>query len=468
MPRAKLTAAFVDRLGPGDGQWFFDTEKPGLLLRNRDGAKTYYVHYGGGRRGAGRRVMLGGPGAPARHGAPAPPDPRTGLPREWSPETARDEADRVLGRVGDGRDPALERSAERQRPTLAELLVRVLREHSFLHKTQRSAVEDIGLAARIVLRDARKGEAGRKWRRGLAAEYRGGARAALALKDGALSELGRLRIDRITEAHVLRAHADGKGSPAEANRRVALLSLAFNLAESWGLRPRGSNPCRAVKRYREAKRERFLSPVELAQLGKALRKAERAKTRKAGRVDPFAAAAIRLCLLTGARVGEVVGAQWADVDLGAGTLRVERPKEQTPKLVRLNAPARALLKGLPRLKRNPHVFPGRKPGEHLTDLQHPWRRVVTLAKLDGVRLHDLRHSFASVLASGGASLPLIGSLLGHREPKTTQRYAHLSDDPRAAAAEQAGETIAAALAAPPRRRAAPPRDNVAPLRRRAR
>jgi integrase len=215
----------------------------------------------------------------------------------------------------------------------------------------------------------------------------------------------------------------------------------LNLAERWGLRPDGSNPCRHVERYREAKRERFLSEAELGRLGAALAAGE-----QSGAEEPAVVAALRLLVFTGCRMGEVLNLRWADVDLERRCLNLADSKTGA-RTVTLNAPALEVLAGLER--RSEWVIPGRDPRQPLVNLAKPWGRIRDAAKLEGVRVHDLRHSFASVAAGSGHSLLIIGGLLGHRQPTTTKRYAHLSDDPLRAASEAVGERIAAALAAKP-------------------
>ncbi len=155
-------------------------------------------------------------------------------------------------------------------------------------------------------------------------------------------------------------------------------------------------------------------------------------------------AAIRLLALTGARLSEILTLRWDFVDLERACLRL--PVSKTgKKVVYLSAPALELLSRLPRVEGNPHVIVGERRGAHLVNLQKPWRRLRHAAGLDEVRIHDLRHSFASVAAASGQSLIIIGALLGHTQPQTTARYAHLAADPLRAANESVGEKIADAM-----------------------
>jgi integrase len=216
-----------------------------------------------------------------------------------------------------------------------------------------------------------------------------------------------------------------------------VLSKMFNLAEQWGLRPDGSNPCRHIERFTEHKRERMLSPAELGRLGDAL---------AAYTGSPYPVAAIKLLVFTGARLGEVRGLRWNWIDLERGEARLPDSKSGA-KTLHLPPPALAVLTALPRLDNNPHVIVGQKVGAALANLEKPWRAIRNTAGLDDVRLHDLRHAFASVAASSGMGLPIIGKMLGHSQAQTTHRYAHLASDPVKAAAAAVAEKIAAAMGA---------------------
>lgn len=428
--RARLTKRVVDAAEPGKwDRYVWDVSLPGFGLRVRPaGTKLYVFRYSSGRRGVTRWISIG------EHGDP------------WTAETARVEAEKLRGAVARGEDPAAAREAAKDVPTLAEFGARFLSEHVAAHN-----------------------------RASTAAEYRRQVERIIGPR------LGPLRLDKVSGADVARLLHQRRDSPIDANRTRAVLSRMFTLAERWGLRPSGSNPCRGLERYRETRRERFLSEAELARLGRALDEADSGrvcglsfadedKARAEGKlperlptspVDPFAVVAVRLLLFTGARRSEILTAKWDDVDLSAGTLRVPAPKEGQPKRLRLSAPALAVLAGLSRVAGNPYVIAGRKPGAHLDDVEKPWQRIRKRAGLEDVRLHDLRHSYASVAVAGGASLPVIGALLGHRQPATTARYAHLSDDPLRAVADTVGEQIAAAL----RRGTEAPAGNVVPIER---
>jgi len=226
-----------------------------------------------------------------------------------------------------------------------------------------------------------------------------------------------------------------RGGSGIANRCVALLSKMMNLAERWKLRPVGSNPCRGLEKFKERKVERWLNSDELARLGDALNVYEG---------SPYAVAAIKLLAFTGARLGEVLGLRWEWVDFDRGEARLPDSKTGA-KTVHLPPPALSVLSELPRVEGNPFVIAGVKSGSALVNLEKPWRVIRKAAGLHDVRLHDLRHAFASTAVMGGMSLPIIGRILGHKQIATTQRYAHLADDPiKQAAASVAGQ-IANAL-----------------------
>jgi integrase len=194
-----------------------------------------------------------------------------------------------------------------------------------------------------------------------------------------------------------------------------------------------------VKKYPEQKRERFLSPEEFAALGKALRDVEVDGSETQSAVD-----AIRLLMLTGCRLGEIITLKWDYVGLKARELRLPDSKTGA-KIVHFGKMACDVLKGIERREDNPYVITGKKEGSRLTDLQHPWRRIRGKAGLDDVRIHDLRHSYASGALALGEGLPMIGKLLGHTQVQTTARYAHLANDPVKSAAGRVSDAIGAAM-----------------------
>ena len=242
--------------------------------------------------------------------------------------------------------------------------------------------------------------------------------------------IGELRVPEVQRKDIAALHHGLRDKPYQANRTLGVLSKMFNLAEVWGWRPDGSNPCRHVKRYKEHKRERFLSPQETERLGQVLREAEEEM--------PSAVAAFRLLLLTGCRMSEIRDLRW---DYVKGDC-IELPDAKTGgRVVPLGPEARAVLSAIPREEDNPWVIAGHLPGSHLTDLQRPWRRIRKQADLEEVRIHDLRHSFASRALALGESLTMIGKLLGHTQVQTTARYAHLARDSIQTAAARITESI---------------------------
>lgn len=386
--RDKITKRSVDALkAPADGAEavLWDSELKGFGVRvQRGGAKSYILHYrvGTGRGAPLRKLTIG------RHGSP------------WTPETARGEAKRLLGMVEDGADPASDKIARREAPTVAQLAERFLAEHATAKRKGSTAAEYKRLLNNIIL-----------------------------------PALGKRKAAEVTRAEVATLHHAQRAAPYQANRVLAVLSKMFNLAERWGLRPDGSNPCRHVEKFAERKRERMLSPAELARLGDAL---------AAYNGSPYVVAAVKLLIFTGARLSEVLGLRWEWIDFDRGEARLPDSKTGS-KTLHLPPPALAMLTELPRLGDNPHVIVGQKEGAALVNLEKPWRAIRAAAELDDVRLHDLRHAFASVAASSGMGLPIIGKLLGHTQAATTHRYAHLASDPVKAAAAAVAGKIAAAM-----------------------
>jgi integrase len=247
--------------------------------------------------------------------------------------------------------------------------------------------------------------------------------------------LGPKKIADVTRADIARLHHAHRETPYQANRILAVLSKMFSLAEAWGLRRDGSNPCRHIERNPERGRERMLSAPELARLGDAL---------AAYDGSPYITAAVKLLLFSGARLSEILGLRWEWINLERGEARLPDSKTGA-KTLHLPPPALAVLNGLPRLEGNPYVIVGQKDGASLVNLQKPWQAIRKAAGLTDVRLHDLRHSYASVGAAGGDSLLVIGKLLGHHHAATTERYAHLALDPIKAAAASIAGRIASAL-----------------------
>jgi integrase len=246
-------------------------------------------------------------------------------------------------------------------------------------------------------------------------------------------EIGTMKLVSVERTDIAKIHHQLRHIPYQANRVLGVLSIMFNLAESWGLRPQFSNPCRGVKKFKEKKRERFLNREELRGLGEALRIEEE--------FAPSAVACIRLLLLTGCRLGEIQTLKWSYLDID--TCLAFLPDSKTGrKTLYLGSVAVKLLKSIPRRKNNLYVITGEVEGQCLTDMQKPWRRIRKLADLPDVRIHDLRHTFASSGVALGQGLPIIGRLLGHTQPQTTARYAHLAATPALEVADKISLNLA--------------------------
>jgi integrase len=396
----------------------------GFGVRRVEAARVYFVQYrfGYGRRGRLRWFSIGRHGAIWKDGHPLTLD------------KARSEAKRLLGLVRNGTDPAEGRDTDKTALTVAELCDEYLKAVPTL-PTRRGTIKKA---------------------------------STLATDTGRIERhikplLGRLRIDAVTRRDVERFAADvaaGKtkadiktktrgraivdGGKGTAARTLGLLGAIFSYAVAE--RHRADNPVRGVRRDPGRQMQRFLSAEEIGRLGAALTSAE------AEGVNASAIAAIRLLAFTGARRGEILGLEWRHVDQERGVLRLPDTKTGAREVV-LPAPARAVLAGLKRIDGNPYVLPGEKEGTHYAGLPKIWQDIKAKAEMPDLRLHDLRHSFASVAAARGDSLLMIGRLLGHVDPKTTSRYAHLGTDPIKAAAEGVADTIARAMQPKPAKRA---------------
>lgn len=382
----KLNKRSIDKAtyqGPGaDYRW--DTDIAGFGLRiYPSGRKSYVVTYR--CRGRQRFYTLG------RHG-------------ELTPYQARTEALETLARTRRGEDPSAERAGERGAPTVTDLWDRYRREYIEVRlkpETQRRLL--------------------RLWPKHI------------------LPRFGERKVSDVARSDVAKLMSEMAATPMEANAVRKALSAGFNMAEVWGWRSDGTNPCKLVQMFKEETRERFLSEEELGRLAEALATLEEEDPKRAHTV-----AAIRLLILTGCRRSEILGLRWQDVDFERRCLRLPDSKTGA-KVVFLNTVALELLAGIERIEGNPHVIPGRAPGSHLRRLDRTWDAARKQSGLEDVRLHDLRHTYASFGVGTGLSLPLVGRLLGHSRSATTERYAHLADDPVRQAAEQIGSTIEAAM-----------------------
>lgn len=398
----RITRSVVDRLQVGSAVW--DSEVRGFGVRKQLRDPVFILKYRSG--GKQRLYTIGLYGSP------------------WTVEKARNEAVQLLGEIAKGTDPALLREKMKAAPSFADFADQYLSEVSDTHKKASTAGED----RRMLKLHMRPRFEGRK-------------------------------IAEIDRADVATLHAALKPTPVMANRVVALLSHMLNHAVDKGVRPEGPNPCSKIKRYAEQSQERFLSLDELGRLGSALLEAETVgipwqpdpykKTKHAPKAEnrftiigQHAAGALRLLLFTGARLREILHLKWDQVDFDRGLLFLADSKTGRKTIV-LNAPALAVLADLPRVGK--YVIAGEDADKPRSDLKRPWNLIRDHAGLSDVRIHDLRHTFASIGAGASLGLPIVGKLLGHAQPSTTARYAHLDADPVRRASNTIGGQIANAM-----------------------
>ncbi|WP_020084978.1 tyrosine-type recombinase/integrase [Hyphomicrobium zavarzinii] len=400
-----LSKRLVDALQPGET--LFDTTVKGFAVRRQLRHPVYMLK--ARINGRQRWITIG------RHGAP------------WTVETARKEAQRLWGQIHSGVNIVAVREAKRNQPTIEELCERFLEEHSRQHNKPATV---LGYE--------------RNNRNHIIPLLGGRTVAEITRTD--IEEFKRKIRDGITSKRTKRRREGGtggldvRGGPGAANRTLGQLSKMFNLAEVWGWRPENSNPVRKVIRYKEKNLERFLSTEELLRVGQVLVDFE-----TSGAIMPSAMACIRLLIFTGARLGEMLTLQWSYVDFERRLLLLPDSKTGQKPIV-LNQQAIEVLNSIPRIANCPWVIIGHLEGEHLKALQPAWDKVRRAAGIPDVRIHDLRHSFASFAVMSGGTLPVIGKLLGHNTPITTARYAHLSNDPVSHLAEITGTALAKAMA----------------------
>jgi len=382
--RKRLTDAIVRRLPlPQQGKRItIDADVPGFGARvTANGARSFILRYTT-RAGRERTFTIGDASV-------------------WRTTDARDKARELRREIEDGGDPLGDIEDERAAPTVVDLIERFRSEH--LPKKRPRTASEYGYLLQLHIEP----------------------------HFGQHTKVADVRFEDVDALH---RKITKSGSPYAANRTIALLSKMFALAIKW--RMRETNPVKGIERNREYHRRRYLSGKELVRLTEALAK----------HPDKKAADAIRLLLLTGARRGEVLGMRWEDVEDGTWSKPPSSTKQKEHHQVPLSAPALQLLSNIRKRQRPraPFVFPGDGATGHRVELKKNWALITKAASIEGLRIHDLRHSYASQLVSGGASLPLIGALLGHSNPITTSRYAHLFNDPLRKAAEQVGAVIAAA------------------------
>jgi integrase len=400
----RITKTVVDSLGPGQIVW--DAEIKGFGVRCQTKAKSYILKAKIQGHWRQRRIGI--------HGSP------------WTPNDAREEAKRLLYEIARGKDPTEPKS---ERVRIKELCSRYLEQYA----TPKKKPSSVGLDR-------------------------------MNIDNHVLPLLGQKFVDELKPTDIesfKNAVRNGKtapkdpkgkqkeqgggivvrGGPGVSNRCLTLLSTMFNLAELWGLRPKASNPVKGIARYAEKPKERYLSVDEFRTLAATLDRFERDEAESI-----YAITAIRLLISTGARLSEILSLKWDHVQFERRRLRLPDSKTGA-KTIELTPQAVDLLKALAQIDGNPHVIVGRRHGQHLIDLQRPWQRIRSAAGLPDVRIHDLRHSFASLAIQNGLSTDVIGKLLGHRSTETTRRYAHFADSYIAQANDKIGDLLSAAMAA---------------------
>ncbi|MEH6526060.1 MAG: tyrosine-type recombinase/integrase [Sneathiella sp.] len=382
MPR--LSKRTLDTLKVEEKEYFvWDDDLPGFGVRVMPtGRKSFLIQY----RDSGRRTRRKSLG---RYGT-------------VTAEEAKTEARALLSSVTRGGNPSEERLRKMGAPTVGGLCTRFLSDYVPSH-CKESTAKEYKRCVDLFINPA----------------------------------FGLVQVEEIQRSHIANLHHRHRDKPYQANRTLGVLSVMFNQAEVWGFRSDGSNPCRHVKKYEEKKRERYLSPEELSRLGQTLIDLEAEGVESQSAIN-----GIRLLILTGCRLGEIQTLKWEYIKGNSAWLP---DSKSGAKRIYLGPAALETLSGIERLEGNPYVITGRSPRTHLTDMQKPWRRIRKAGKLDDVRIHDLRHSFASSAVGLGESLPMIGKLLGHNQVQTTARYAHLADDPMQNAAERVSTELARLL-----------------------
>lgn len=378
----------------------------GLAADGRDRIVFDTVEAGFGVRltPAGAKIFI----AQARIGG-KPRRVTVGAVTDLSVRQARAAARVILTDLKDGRDPVVEkaaraRKAEATATTAADLADRWLKEHVRIRLKPRTVADYEKIVEQHIV-----------------------------------PAIGRKAVAEVAKSDVVALHVRMAKTPRRANYVVACVRAMFTFAEDVGLRQQNDNPAKRIRLYRERASDRYLSNDEIALAADLITKAE-----TSNRIGPHTAAGLRLALFTGARSGEVTAVEWSMVDLDSAVIRLPDSKANRPRTIHLNGPALEVLKNLPRVGR--FVVAGLNEDESLKNLSRAWIQLRKNTPLADVRLHDLRHTFASVAAAQGMSLPMIGRLLGHTVAATTQRYAHLHQDAAAAAAEQVGGVFAAATA----------------------
>ncbi len=408
--RANITKRIVDALQPQAVRYdVFDGALRGFHVRvHPSGAKVYRLKY----RSAGKQLVM----TVGEHGAP------------WTAEAARSRAEVLRGVVKDGGDPVADKEA--RQIAIAESRRRALTVGELVEKWL-----TYGRAAAPNKRDSSWAHDASRLRRHIVPLL--GVYPASSLRRADIEKAQQDILEGKTAADVKtkkRGRAIIRGGRAVARGAIVSLSSCYSWAVAQELV--ADNPVTKVKKLAPTKRERFLSEKEAAALLDALNAMEAERS-----LPKYYADAIRLLLLTGARKREITELEWSEIDLKRGLIKLPPARSKTgEKLIHLSAPAAAILSACPQGER--FVFPApTDPTRPAQELQKAWQRVRSRAGLASLRLHDLRHSYASFAVAGGASLTLIGKALGHAQVATTARYAHLGEDPVKQMTERVGQTI---------------------------
>lgn len=371
--RKKLTKAFIATLATeGKDIYVWDIGTAGFGIRVKpSGIKTYILQYRN-KYGRVKRLTIG------RFG-------------DLTLDEARREASIMRGQVSLGSDPAQKRQNDRAVQSIRDLAERYMQDHC-IGRCKESTIK------------------AHNW----------------LLNKFILPKFGARKIVELTPQDIGRFHQSLRNTPYNANRSIGLLKAMYSKAEEWAVIPPNTNPARPIKPFREKKRHRFLMPEEFEILFSAINRLENIRG-----IDIYQAAAIRLLILTGCRLSEILELTWDEVDFRNERLVLQKHKTDAKgvKGIPLNHDALNVLKNLPRKNDNEYVIIGKKPHAHMVNLRKPWLRVLEEASIENVRIHDLRHSFASAAASAGIPIQIVGALLGHSSPQSTARYAHLYDDP---------------------------------------
>lgn len=366
LQQVTISRRTVEKLSVEKDTVFWDRDLPGFGVRvYATGSKVYVAQARAG--GHSRRVTIG----------------RQDI---LTPEEARKRAALVISRLKSGQSTSGGGDSKSKGPTVAEFARKYLAEHVEV-RLKPNTIRDM----------------------------------CFDLNHHILPAWGKLPMISLDRKLVVALHSTLYRTPAAANRMVGSLSAMFSMAESWDIVPEGTNPCRGMDLYRTGKAERFLTEAEFKRLGQTVTDME-----ADGKIQPGSAAAIRLLMLTGCRCNEILRLRWDEVDLERGELRLQDSKTGQ-RTVPLSPAAARVIAARPRAHDDTWVIPGKHKGRPLSKMDRAWSRVRKRAGLEDVRLHDLRHSFASRALALGESLPMISKLLGHAQIQTTARYAHLAE-----------------------------------------